>query len=92
MERQPGSAGTMLRFLPLERAGRNGKFARRRKAVTALGAVLFAACGACIYDWSGETAPAMAAFAVISGIAGGLAWFGLRTVEREQLVAAQLRR
>jgi signal transduction histidine kinase len=92
LEGQPGSAGTMLRLLPPERARRGGKFARRRKAATGVGAMLFAAYGACVYNWSGETAPAMAAFAVISGIAGGLAWFGLRTVEREQLAAAHLRR
>ncbi|MBV8336573.1 MAG: PAS-domain containing protein [Alphaproteobacteria bacterium] len=92
MERQPGSAGMMLRFLPLERAGRSGKFARRRKAVTASGAVLLAIYGACVYNWSGDTAPAIIAFAVIFVIAGGIAWFGVRTVEREQLAATQLRR
>ena len=91
-ERQPGSVGTMLRLLPLERNRRSGNFARRRKAATGVGAALFAVYGACVYNWSGATAPAMAALAVISAIAGGLAWLGVRTVEREQLAAAQLRR
>ena len=82
----------MLRLLAPERARRSGKFARRRKAAAGVGAVLFAAYGACVYNWSGEIAPALTAFAVSSAIAGGLAWFGIRTVEREQLAAAQLRR
>jgi signal transduction histidine kinase len=92
VEGQPGLAGTMWRILPVERTRRGGRFARRRKAVTGLGAALFAACGVCVYNWSGKTAPAMTAVAVITAIAWGLAWLGLRTVEREQLAAAQLRR
>ena len=94
--RVPGSTAATHRaaspkFSPPCRVTRRRAF-RPRQIAIGIGSVLVLAYGASIFIWYGERTPLVVTFMLFSVAAATLAWCGVRVVERQQLVAAQLQR
>jgi signal transduction histidine kinase len=94
--RVPGLTAVKGRALrpmrPLPCAATRRRAVRPRWGVMGLGAGLFLTYGASIFIWRGERTPLVVAFVLFSVAAATLAWRLVCGLERQQLVAAQLRR
>jgi signal transduction histidine kinase len=77
---------------PLPCAATRRRAVRPRWGVMGLGVGLFLTYGASIFIWRGERTPLVVAFVLFSVAAATLAWRLVCGLERQQLVAAQLRR